>query len=312
MDVLVIGDANVDLVVSGDVVPRFGQEEQLLADARVVLGGSAGITACALAKLGLEVGIAASIGADHFGEVVREQLAAQGVDVSMLSVWPGQSTGLSIVLAGPDRAILTHRGAIVEPVPVVLGREPLPPARHVHVSALFLQPALIDTLPSLFARAHDAAMTTSLDTNWDPTGTWSAAVPALAGTDLLMPNERELLALADVEGDPDDDGVRRQAAERLTGHGCLIALKRGAAGGEVWAPHGTRLSAPGLAVDVSDTVGAGDTFNAGFLSGYLKGESIQGCLSRAVACGSLSTRGVGGTAAQPSETELIHVLRRPA
>jgi ribokinase len=311
-DVLVVGDANLDLIASGDVVPRFGQQEQLLTDARLVLGGSAGITACALAKLGMRVTIAASVGADPFGDVVRDQLAGQGVDVSRLAVTPDRSTGLTIILDGPERAILTHQGAMTELHPLVSGADRLPPARHVHVSGLFLQPALARAVPSLFARARAEGMTTSLDTNWDPSGEWSSALAALPHTVLLLPNERELLALAGIAGDPGQHSVREEASTRLTDRGCVVALKRGSAGGEVWGPDGTHLSAPGLPVKVVDTVGAGDTFNAGFLSGYLRGESSQGCLDRAVACGSLSTRGLGGTAAQPTETELRHVLRRTA
>jgi len=60
-------------------------------------------------------------------------------------------------------------------------------------------------------------------------------------------------------------------------------------------------------VDVVDTVGAGDTFNAGFIYGYLQGWSLERTVQFASACGSLSTRGAGGTSAQPSLAEATAV-----
>ena len=70
---LVVGDANPDLILRGDVVPRFGQAEQLLDDADLVLGGSAAITAHGLARLGRPVSLVAAIGADAFGTTDGER-----------------------------------------------------------------------------------------------------------------------------------------------------------------------------------------------------------------------------------------------
>ena len=72
--VLVVGDANVDLILQGDIVPRFGQAEQLLESASLVLGSSAGIMASGLAKLGVETTLLAVIGDDEFGRFTRSEL----------------------------------------------------------------------------------------------------------------------------------------------------------------------------------------------------------------------------------------------
>src|ERR1700733_13940764 len=80
-EVLVIGDANPDLLVTGDVIPQFGQVEKLVDSADLVLGGSAAIAACGLARLGIPTALAAVIGEDLFGEFVRGELAAAGVDI---------------------------------------------------------------------------------------------------------------------------------------------------------------------------------------------------------------------------------------
>src|SRR5215831_14544071 len=113
---LVVGDANPDLVLRGDVVPRFGQAEQLLDAADLVLGGSAAITAHGAARLGVPTRLLAAVGADVYGSFVRSTLVAAGVDVALVRTTDG-STGLSVVLSatGGDRAILTLTGAIGAP-----------------------------------------------------------------------------------------------------------------------------------------------------------------------------------------------------
>src|SRR4051812_6960303 len=112
--VLVVGDANPDLVLRGDVVPRFGQAEQLLAAAELVLGGSAAITAHGLARLGRPTTLLAALGSDAFGDRVVETLAAAGVDTGALLRRTDVGTGLSVVLSPEvgERAILTLPGAI--------------------------------------------------------------------------------------------------------------------------------------------------------------------------------------------------------
>jgi len=111
--VLVVGDANPDLVLRGDVVPRFGQAEQLLDSADLVIGGSAGITAHAFARLDRPVSLLAAVGPDTFGRELAAKLADAGVDVSTLAHRADVPTGFTVVLShGADRAILTLPGAI--------------------------------------------------------------------------------------------------------------------------------------------------------------------------------------------------------
>ena len=110
-DVLVVGDANPDLLLRGDVRPRFGQVEQLLTGADLVLGGSATITAAGCARLGLRTAALAAVGDDVFGRVVREALTERGVELLAVPA-EGVPTGLSVILSPPgeDRAILTLPG----------------------------------------------------------------------------------------------------------------------------------------------------------------------------------------------------------
>ncbi|WP_432836933.1 carbohydrate kinase family protein [Dactylosporangium sp. CA-092794] len=305
-DVLVVGDANPDLVLRGDVRPRFGQEEQLLDGADLVLGGSAAITAAGCARLGLRTGLLAAVGADVFGAFVRERLAERGVELIVPAADDGSvPTGLSVILSAPgDRAILTLPGTIPALRPADVTDELLAAARHVHVASLFLQPGLQAGLAGVFARARRLGRGTSLDTNWDPTGRWELG-EVLAGTDVFLPNAAELFA---VTGTDPAAGVEAAAA-RLTAAGTTVVLKDGARGGRAWWPGGGSAAAPAVAVDVVDTTGAGDSFNAGFLAARLAGKELPEALAWAAVAGSLSARAAGGTAAQATIDEVIPSAR---
>ena len=296
-DALVIGDANPDLLLTGDAVPRFGQAETLVESADLVLGGSAAIAACGLARLGVTTALAATVGDDLYGEFVRDALIERGVDVRWLRTDPTVPTGLSVVLSAGDRAILTYPGTIASAGPEVVDDDLMARVRHVHSASFFLQPRLAPHLPRLLATARGEGATTSVDTNWDPAETWAGLLPLLGQTDVLMPNAAELQALT---GRPDLDEAARVVLEL----GCRVALKDGGEGGALWETPDVVRRVPAPAVPTLDTTGAGDSFDAGFISGMLDGLPGEECLERAVRCGSLSTRGIGGTAAQPTLAEV--------
>ena len=296
-DVLVVGDANPDLLLRGDVRPRFGQVEQLLTGAELVLGGSASITAAGCARLGLRTALLAAVGEDVFGRVVREALDARGV--SLLAVpASGVPTGLSVILAPPgeDRAILTLPGTIPALRPADVTDELLERVAHVHVSSLYLQPGLAAGLAGVFARARAKGVSTSLDTNWDPAQEWASIEAILAVTDVFLPNAAELRAITGASS-PD------AAAAALVRAGTTVVMKDGARGARAWWKGG-ECAAPGRVVEVVDTIGAGDSFNAGFLAARLGGGSIEEAVRWAAVAGSLSTRAAGGTAAQATLSEL--------
>jgi len=306
--VLVVGDANPDLVLHGDVVPRFGQAEQLLDGQHHTLGGSAAIVACGLAALDVPVRLAAVVGADVFGSTVLAALAERGVETSAVRVDPATPTGLSVILAdgAGDRAILTYPGTIPALAADQVPDELLRQVAHVHVASYFLQPRLAAELPQLLARARAAGCTTSLDTNWDPACRWAGVADALGVVDVFLPNAAELHAVADALGIAPGGLDERAALLRQRGP-ALVVVKAGADGGVAATADGV-VRAPGLAVDVVDTTGAGDSFDAGFLAAFLRGLPVTECLRWAAAAGSLSTRAAGGTPAQARSGELAQAL----
>jgi sugar/nucleoside kinase (ribokinase family) len=299
-DILVAGELNPDLILSGsDVTPRFGQGEILVEKAALTIGSSAAIFATASAKLGLQVGFVGVVGNDHFGQFMLEGLQNRGVQVSPVVVDDALQTGLSVILSrGNDRAILTYSGAISKLRAEQITDNLLTQSKHLHIASYFLQTDLKPGLPDLLRRAKSHGLTTSLDTNWDPQETWgpelSAAYPQI---DVLLPNTQEAMFLGRAKD-------WREGARALSAQGPTVIVKRGAEGAV--AVTGDRLvEADAIRTEVVDTTGAGDNFDAGFMYGYLAGWPLLSSLKVAVACGSLSTQAVGGTGHQADLEEAL-------
>ena len=301
-DLLVVGEINPDLILRGDVAPEFGQVEKNVDDATLTIGSSSVIFACGAARLGLRVAFVGKVGDDIFGRFMREQMSERGVDTSGVVVDPAIPTGLSVILSrGDDRAILTHPGSIAALRAAEIDRRLLARARHLHMGSYFMLDALRPDVPALFGAAHDQGLTISLDTNYDPSERWDGGLrEALRYVDVFLPNQAELLAIAGVD---DLDAALEQMARRVP----LVGVKLGAQGGV--ARRGDEIArVAALPVAVVDTTGAGDSFDAGFVYGYLSGWDLRRTLSLACACGSLSTRAAGGTAAQPTLAEAIESI----
>lgn len=295
-DLLVAGEINPDLILAGDVEPAFGQVEKIIDSTSLTIGSSSAIFACGAARLGLKVGFVGLCGDDLFGRFMLEQMQQRGVDTSPVIVQSGSATGLSVILnRGTDRAILTSPGVIPAFQADNIPENLLSQAGHLHVASYFLQTGLQSGLPDLFERARAAGMTTSLDTNYDPSESWSGLEMLLPLTNVFLPNELEICSLTGSLN-------ARQAVERLAGKVETLAVKLGAQG--ALARQGIEtIHVNSLPVKVVDTVGAGDTFDAGFIYGYIKGWPLEKSLRLAAVCGALSLQGAGGTTAQPTLAE---------
>ena len=300
-DVVVVGEINADLILSGNVRPVFGQVEQCVDDACLVIGSSAAIFACGTARLGLRTTLIGKVGGDLFGRFMIDALEARGVDTSGVIVDPEVRTGLTVILADAhDRAILTYPGAIPSMEYREIDLSLISASRHLHLGGFFLLAGLRPDIPRLFATARGMGLSVSMDTNYDPAGQWDGGVEdAMRHIDILLPNDREARKLAG----EDDLG---RAMDILSRKVPLLAVKRGERGATARRRPGDVVEQDAIPVEVVDTVGAGDSFDAGFVYGYLHEWDLDRTLKLAVSCGSLSTRKSGGTEAQ---AELAEALR---
>ncbi|HEU0293686.1 MAG TPA: carbohydrate kinase family protein [Anaerolineales bacterium] len=342
-DILVAGEINPDLILAGDVQPEFGQVEKLLDSATLTIGSSSAIFACGAARLGLKVGFIGVCGEDVFGRFMLEEMSRRGLDIENVIVHPGGSTGLSVILnRASDRAILTHPGLMAELTASDVSDALLQDARHLHVASYFLQTNLQPDLPALFRRAHSFGLTTSLDTNYDPSEGWLGFDELLSVTDVFLPNKTEALSItksSDLEsaarglaekmqandvvrndipqvsglaGRPHSrtvahrDGVRDHPAPPFAAK--VVAVKLGAEGALACHNKDSVTRASSISVNVVDTVGAGDSFDAGFLYGYLNAWPVEKSLRLACVCGALSTQQAGGTAGQPTLEEAMRYV----
>jgi sugar/nucleoside kinase (ribokinase family) len=290
-DVTIAGELNLDLILYG-LPEQLPPERELLADGMMLtLGSSSAIVAHNLAVLGSHVGFQSRIGQDPLGQIALERLHQGGVDTSHVRCAPGlTTTGLTVILHHNNwRNILTYMGTIAELAWDDLDLEYLSDASHFHLSSFFLQRGLRPKIRELLEHMKSKGLTTSLDTNDDPDDHWEGLRHIFPFVDVLLPNEREACKLA---GTADLDRAVKNLSEWVP----LVVVKLGAKGS--MAIRGKkRVVAPAKPIAPIDTVGAGDSFDAGFLHQYVRGADLETCLNSGNLAGALSTTRPGGTEA---------------
>lgn len=299
LDVLTVADMCVDLVLTGDVRPRFHQIEQLIEDYELELGGSANIYACQLAKLGAKVGVIGRVGHDVFGEFVLRKLQGMNVQTAHVSRHLTLKTGLGVALADPkDRAILTYLGTIDAIQPQDLSEDLSSTARHWHISSYFLLRSLRAYWREWICRCKDEGVTISLDVNWDPENRWEGIADLLPLIDVFFPNENEAMAIT-------GQTEVLKAAERLARYGPMVVTKCGKEGAialkgdKKWQIHPSE--AGDREVAVVDSIGAGDNFDAGFTRAWLLNRDVDECLALGHRCAVASLSCAGGIRGQLQE-----------
>ena len=319
VDLLVAGDAVPDVIV-GDVAGEiaFGQVETLVERGALTVGGSSAIMACGAARLGLRVAFVGAVGDDAAGRFMLDELTSHGVDVSGCVVLSRRATGLTVHLVRPgaerDRAMLTSMGCVGELTAAMVRDAHAARARHLHVGSFYLLPKLAPELADLFAEARRAGATTSLDTQGDWEGRWQGGLrETLRQTNLSFANRDEALAVAaslgegPIGGEPAGEPGLERVLRRLAALGPRPIVKCGAQGA-LALDGAVVVRAAALRADPVDTIGAGDSFDAGFVYGHLHDWPLRRSLAFAAACGSLSTRAAGGVDAQPRVDEALAAL----
>jgi len=291
-DVTIAGELNLDLIMYG-LPEQLLPERELLADRMMLtLGSSSAIVAHNLSALGSRVGFQSRIGDDPLGRISLERLHQGGVDVARVRTVPGAiTTGLTVILHHEAwRNILTYAGTIAELTWDDLDLEYLADSRHFHLSSYYLQRSLRPRVAELFQYMKSKGLTISLDTNDDPDDQWEGGLQdVLRYVDVFLPNEREACKAAGT-----DD--LEAAIRKLSGWVPLVVVKLGPKGSMAQRGNERFTSASTEVVPV-DTVGAGDSFDAGFLHEFVRGADLVKCLASGNRAGALSTTRPGGTEA---------------
>jgi sugar/nucleoside kinase (ribokinase family) len=301
--VLVIGELNVDIVATGlRNLPQMGSEI-IARDFSLTLGSASAIFAVGMAKLGHAVTFVSQVGKDHFGDFCLKALKASGVPTDNVCRNVKVKTGATMAFSGVhDRALVTYPGAIESFSYEQLNMSLLKGHKHLHMTSYFLQKGLRSSFPKIFRRAKELGLTTSFDPNSDPADSWSKAIRnVLLHTDVLFLNQREAMQLTRA-------ATVHSALKNLEELVPCAVVKLGARG--AIAVRGAEVGrAPGFKVKAVDTTGAGDSFDAGFISGYLGGAPLAECLRQGNACGAFSALEPGGVAGQPNAKQLRKFLR---
>jgi sugar/nucleoside kinase (ribokinase family) len=292
IDVVVVGELNVDIILNEiDSLPVIGKEI-MAGSMSVTLGSSSAIFASNLSAMGCRVAFIGKIGKDNFAGVVLSSLEGKSVDTSRIIRSESLATGATIVLNyDQDRANVTYPGAMNELKLEDIDFEFLLSARHMHFANCFMQPGIRHDLPVLFRKAKELGLTTSLDTQWDPEEKWELPLEELLPyVDIFLPNMAEFKFLS-------GSNTVEEGIEKLKHFAHYIIIKNGSEGAFGW--NGTDLVVqPAFKNEhVIDCVGAGDSFNAGFIRDFVQNFPMEKCLKTAALTGAINTTRAGGTGA---------------
>jgi sugar/nucleoside kinase (ribokinase family) len=305
LDICVVGEINLDLILYGLPKELVLDRELLASGLALTLGSSSAIFAHNLAMLGTKVGFVSKIGADPLGKIALERLAAARVDVNRVKQTAGRTpTGLTVAIPYlQQRYILTFPGTMFEMQYSDIDMEYVRSARHLHVSSFFLHRALRPRILDLFRQAKAAGLSTSLDTNDDPENKWDRdLLEVLKYVDIFLPNDREAKKIART-----DD--LSHAINLLAGLVKVVVVKRGSAAAICRSGQESCSLAPPK-VRFVDDIGAGDSFDAGFIHQRLRGAKLEDCLEFANLAGAYSTTKEGGTEAFRDRSALSSFMRQ--
>jgi sugar/nucleoside kinase (ribokinase family) len=292
IDVIVVGELNVDIILNGiESLPVIGKEI-MASSLSVTLGSSSAIFASNLCSLGPRVAFIGKIGQDNFAEVVLKSLEGKNVDTSRIIRSESLSTGATIVLNyDQDRANVTYPGAMNDLRLGDIDFEFLASARHMHFANCFMQPGIKNDLTALFRKAKELGLTTSLDTQWDPEEKWELPLEELLPyVDVFLPNMQEFKFLS-------GSNTVEEGINKLKHYAHYIIVKNGSEGALGWDGK-TIIVQPAFKNEkVIDCVGAGDSFDAGFIKDFIQNFTMRKCLETGALTGAINTTRAGGTGA---------------
>lgn len=301
-DVFVYGDLNIDLIIPGVQQLPPGGEEWEVPVMKTLPGGGAALFALGLGKLGLKPVFQGALGADFYGGFLQKELKSKGVDTSLIETDTKLGTGISISFTNEkDRSFLTYRGTTQYLNISQIRKEEVLKARHIHVTGYAGSENHRNYLAFLKEIKETTDTTISFDIGWDSTGEWTKDIYELFPfLDILFMNETESVHYSRKK-------TAREAAEDFAVH-CKTAVIKLGKKGSLAVKQGQYFEQASYPITAVDTTGAGDSFNAGYIYGFMKGKSVQDSLRCGNGCGALSCTALGGNSAFPDEKTLWNFI----
>lgn len=303
-DVLVVGELNVDIIL--DKIQGFPEigKEILSKHLNITLGSSSAIFASNVSALGATVAFLGKIGKDTFSSLIKESLESKKVDTQHVISSEKYKTGLTMVMNyDMDRANITFPGAMEHLYEQEITDDVLKKAKHLHLSSIFLQTGLLKDVVKLFSRAKKLGLTTSMDPQWDPSEQWDMNLTELLPyIDIFLPNATEFKFMTGCGDVP-------SGLEKVKSYSNTIVIKDGENGAHLWNS-GKMVTMPAfLNTNVVDCIGAGDSFDAGFINAFLSGKDLEQCLEIGNMIGAINTTSSGGTSAFKSIPHIKEIAK---
>jgi sugar/nucleoside kinase (ribokinase family) len=296
-----VGPLNIDLLIRGTAPLDPAELRQWVGPSEVELltAGSIGYTVQALARLGCAIRVFSAVGNDAFGEQILRELAAQGIDTSGVRVEPGiTSIAIYPLLFGGTKRPMTYRLSDIMPWPpmVEVGDGDQRPDCLLFAGLLHFKNMYRSGMAMSFAAARGASVVTALDPQFplEPTPVpWLPHISdVLAHTDVFFCDEHEAESIFQA-------GSPAKAAAAAIGYGCRTAVVKMGPAGAIIADSTGLIEQPAVSLGhrVDETVGAGDSFDAGFLAALLRGAGPADAARHATATAACSLMRAGGALA---------------
>ncbi|MFT3702192.1 MAG: carbohydrate kinase family protein [Agriterribacter sp.] len=303
-DVSVIGELNIDIILNGnDSLPEIGKEI-LARQMNITLGSSAAIFASNVSSLGARVSFQGKLGKDVFGDMVIRALELKGVDTDGIKQQEDLRTGATVVLNfGTDRAMITHPGAMEDLKAEDIDWDMVQQSSHLHFSSFFIQKGIQKDIGKIFRKAKSHGLTTSFDMQWDPAEKWDIDLQdILPHVDIFLPNETEILHITGC-------CTIHEAVASIEDFSNMVVVKQGKTGSTVFTRGKSFFQPAFLNENVIDAIGAGDSFNAGFVYKFIQNQSLQTCQEFGNIIGAVSTTAAGGTSAFNDKRKIFETAK---